>query len=39
VYVNGQLHENLNELVRVPLNGMVYGVLDHDITVVPYRDQ
>jgi len=33
------VHDTLNVAVDVPRDGLVYGVSDHDITVVPYSEQ
>lgn len=33
VFVDGQPHDDLNEPVKVPSGGLVYGAEDHDITV------
>lgn len=38
LFVNGLPHERLEEPVKVPLDGLVYGTSDHDITVVPEVD-
>ena len=38
VSVNGQLLDNLNDPVRLEADAMIYGVAQHEIDVVPYRD-
>jgi predicted phage baseplate assembly protein len=38
VSADGQ-KRNLNEPIEVPPHGLVYGTLDHNITVVPYDEQ
>lgn len=36
--VNGQGGVALNKAIQVPRNGLVYGVKNHDITIVPYQE-
>ena len=38
ITVNGQPHENITDPVIVPPDGLLYGVDDHEIVVIPSQD-
>ncbi len=38
VRVNNQLHDKVSQAICLPLDGMVYGEPEHDITIVPYQE-